>query len=338
MVIQFRKETGPRVSVAKDSYSHYYRGMHYLRKIFIWTCFFAIIFYGIGRIYFQLTDGFSIHLIVSNLNPDERWNTHPLTEYEYQKLSSILDQEFHYLGKGCQSYAFGSEDGKYVLKFFKYKKFLPKPYLKYFTCIPSVNRVYQKKALQKQQLLDEIFTSWMISYEHLSEESGVAYIHLNKSENLQLPIHIRDKMGWLYRLEADQMEFMVQHKAEMLCTALDRLMAGSKLEQAKAIIDDLVNIMMSEYARGFGDLDHALMQNTGVVDGKPVHVDVGQFVYREEFKDLNIAHQQLYNNTYLFRLWLRKHYPELADYTDEKVVSVIGSEKFPNMKHQLRVN
>src|SRR5689334_8640410 len=36
------------------------------------------------------------------------------------EVVSILEQPFHYLAKGGQSYVFGSSDGKYVLKLFRF--------------------------------------------------------------------------------------------------------------------------------------------------------------------------------------------------------------------------
>src|SRR5437868_4094151 len=77
--------------------------------------------YGGGRLYFYLTDGFAIENITSQYPYDVKRETRSITQAEQQQIHSILSQKFSYLGKGCQSYVFVSEDDNYVLKFFKYQ-------------------------------------------------------------------------------------------------------------------------------------------------------------------------------------------------------------------------
>ena len=86
---------------------------------------FAISLYGLGRLYYAVTDGFTIENITSSLPFDESLETRPLNEEEKTLVDLILDQKFTYLGKGCQSYVFLSEDQQYVLKFFKYQRYKP---------------------------------------------------------------------------------------------------------------------------------------------------------------------------------------------------------------------
>lgn len=80
----------------------------------------------------------------------------------------------------------------------------------------------------------------------------------------------------------------------------------------------------SEYRRGLADNDHALMQNTGVSQGNPVHIDVGQFVFNEEVKKSAVSHQELFTKTYKFKLWLRENYPELGEYLEQQLLLDLG--------------
>ena len=68
------------------------------------------------------------------------------------------------------------------------------------------------------------------------------------------------------------------------------------------------------------------MQNTGVAQGKPVHIDVGQFVFNEAVKQPTVFHQELFTKTYKFKLWLRINYPELGEYLETELRQIIGSE------------
>ena len=61
--------------------------------------------------------------ISSNRQPNPAWDVHVLTDEEHRELDGALAQQYHYLACGNQAFAFLSEDGRYVLKFFKQKLF-----------------------------------------------------------------------------------------------------------------------------------------------------------------------------------------------------------------------
>jgi hypothetical protein len=171
-----------------------------------------------------------------------------------------------------------------------------------------------------------LFESWKVAFEKLPEESGLIYVHLNKSQDLNKTIVIVDKMGFEHLVNMDQMEFLLQKKALMLCESIKQLMNHNDLNGAKQLLTDLLDMILSEYSRGLADNDHALMQNTGVFQGKPFHIDVGQFVYNEEVKKPEVYKQELFSKTFKFRKWLQKHYPELAEFLNEKLLKIIGED------------
>jgi hypothetical protein len=260
--------------------------------------------YGGGRLYFALTDGFTVGNISSEWTYDPRWETHLLSDEEKGLIEKALDQPYKYLGKGCQSYVFASEDGKYVIKFFKYQRFRTQSWLKPFTIVPPIGAYADRKAKEKRMRLDGLFWSWWAAFELFPKETGVVYVHLNKTHDLQKQLVISDKLGIKHTLNLDNTEFMVQWRAEMLCTAIDKLMAQGEGVKAKAIIDRLVDIVMSEYRQGYADNDHALMQNTGVLEGRPVHIDVGQLIHNDIVKDPDIYKKELHCKAFIFVGWV----------------------------------
>jgi len=302
-----------------------------------WFVFVALLLvaYGSSRLYYRVTGGFTIGNISSNFAYDARWQTSALTPAEKSLVDAITSQEFSYLGKGCQSYVFASQDDQYVLKFFKYQRFRPQAFLDYFAFIPAMDRYRLGKIDKKQKKLESVFASWKIAYDYLKDESGLIYVHLNKTHDLNKQLIIADKMGFKYTLNLDQMEFMIQKKADMFCSYIDKLMQNNEVKKAKDLLDDTIALIMSEYRRGLADNDHALMQNTGVYQGKPFHIDVGQFVLNEEAKTLAFQKQQLFNKTYKFRIWLHKNHPELALYLEKQLKEFIGEEEFSILKPQL---
>ncbi|WP_052436051.1 hypothetical protein [Neochlamydia sp. EPS4] len=295
-------------------------------KFFILFSLFIICAYSAGRLYYALTGGFTIGNISSNLSYNEKWVTPPLSSSEKEDLHQILSQKFRYLGKGCQSYVFASEDGLYVLKFIKYQRFRPQAWLDYFASIPFVNRYRLAKIEKKHNKLNMLFTSWKIAYEHLKPETGLVYVHLNKSHDLKKSLTIYDKLGFAHQLNMDEMEFLLQKRATMLCSTINNFVTNNQVDEAKKLIDNLLKMILSEYQRGYADNDHALMQNTGAIGTAPFHIDVGQFVVNLNISDPTVYKQELFSKTFKFRLWLAKHHPELKTYLDKHLLEIIGPE------------
>lgn len=296
---------------------------------------FLSVCYGLGRLYFQLTGGFTLSNISSNFAYQPDWEVRPLSEQENKQLDKALSQSYSYLGKGCQSYVFESQDGKYVIKFFKYQRFRIQPWITYFPPLPAMVQYRKEKEQKKWIKLDGFVKSWKLAFEHLKPETGLVYVHLNKTSHLNKNLIIYDKMGWKHELDLDHMEFCIQFKADMLCNRLKALKRENDLNGSKQLIDNLLALILSEYARGLADNDHALMQNTGVFDGKPIHIDVGQFVMTDLIKDPAYLNVELYTKFYKFHLWLKENDPVLANYLDGRLAEIIGSD-YATMKPQWR--
>lgn len=304
-------------------------------KWFVIVAALCLAIYGAGRLYYKVTDGFTIGNIVSTLSYQEKWAITPLSNSEKKQVSEILSQPYRYVGKGCQSYVFLSQDGDYVLKFVKYQRFRPQAWLDYFQWVPGINPIRLYKIQKKEKKLDMLFDSWKIAYENLKEETGLVYVHLNKTKDFHQPVVIFDKLGFQHEVDIDDMEFLIQKKAQMLCPALEEMMAAHQEKEAVRLIDQLLAMILFEYARGFADNDHALMQNTGVLDGRPIHIDAGQFVKNEEVKKSEVFKQELFSKTFKFHKWLQKRYPSLAEHLQSRLVEIIGSE-FYSLKPQVK--
>lgn len=289
--------------------------------------------YGGIRLYFNLTGGFTTENIVFHPLSDSRWEIRTLFDEEQELVDSILAQKFTYLGKGCQSYVFLSEDGNYVIKFFKYQRFKVSPIIKTLSFLPVVNEYYLKKVEKKKNKLENLYSSWKIAFEELQPETGLLFVHLNQTTHLNKTLTIYDKLGIKHHLNLDRTEFLIQKRASMLCSHIDGLMELGKIRESKEFLTKIIALILSEYRRGYADNDHALMQNTGVLEGNPIHIDVGQFVKDEQAKNPDFYKQELFNKTYKFRKWLQKKYPELATDLEQKLYQTIGERFFSMQPH-----
>ncbi len=303
-------------------------------KLFLLFAVLVILAYGGGRLYYAVTAGFVESNIMYDIPKNPRWNTSPLSSSEKESLKTILSQPFTYLAKGCQSYVFSSKDGQYVIKFFKFQRFRPQAWLDNFAFIPLVDSYRLKKIEKKRRKLENVLNSWKLAYEELQPETGVVYVHLNKTAEIDQELIAYDKMGFEHRLQLGGIEFMLQKKTEMLCPTLVKYRDNGDLTRAKELIDKLFAMLLSEYERGLADNDHALMQNTGVYNNQPIHIDVGQFVKNPVVTDTQIRNQELFNKTWKFRIWLQENYPAIADYTKLRLKEIIG-DSFDEMKPNL---
>lgn len=292
--------------------------------------------YGASRLYYQLTDGFSLQNITSSFKHDDRWVTHPLSADEKELVDAILSQDFHYLGKGCQSYVFESADGKYVIKFFKYQRYKQADWVKQFDFIPSVHKHRLSRNAHKQRKLEGVFKSWVVAFNHAKEETGLIYVHLNKTEGLGKKVTIIDKMNRKHPIDIDQYEFLIQKKGVMLTSYLNSLIQEGKEDKAKDFLDTLVRQILGEYQRGVADNDPALMQNTGVIDDAPLHLDVGQFDFAPKYAEKSIYEPEIYQKLYKFRRWLMAEHPSLGKHLDAVLLREFGGEFFripPNPRY-----
>lgn len=296
-----------------------------MKKILFFILF-ALACYGANLLYYELTDGFKVSNIESDFSYDSRFDTRPLSPIEKEGVAKILDQKFTYLGKGCQAYVFASEDGQHVLKFFKYQRYRIKPWVEFFSFIPFVENHKQKRIAHKKAKLERFFKGWEVAFDDLQKETGLIYVHLNKTHDLNQQVVIVDKMGYEHSLDIDKYEFLIQKRAVMFTDEIARLEKDNQEPAAKALITAFIQQLLSEYQRGLVDTDHAIMQNTGVYQGQPIHIDVGQFTRNPEMRNPSVYTYDLFNKTYKFRQWLREHYPKLADFTDKTVYAIIGPE------------
>ena len=302
-----------------------------LRSLF-WFMTVAVALYALGRLYYATTGGFTIGNITHPLPYNSSWaiSFHPSEEQAF--INQVVTTPYHYLGKGCQAYVFESSDGQYVMKFPKYQKFRPTIWLDAFSFIPFIDNMRHNKVISKKKKLESMFVGWKIAFENLNEESGVVYLHLNKTAYLNKKLLLIDKIGIKHTLNLDDYEFMIQRKASLLCPTIKEMMAVNKTEETKALLDTLLYMILNEYKQGFADNDHALMQNTGIYKGKPIHIDVGQFVRNLSVKNSPTYHQEIFNKTWKFRNWLEAHYPELAKHLHGRLEEIIGKENLLNMK------
>lgn len=203
------------------------------------------------------TDGFRTEKTYMDFPSEKRWEiqTPPLKD-------SLLMQTFDYLGSGAQFYAFLGEDKKTVLKLFKHYHLGPPS--KILRKIPLFSS-WRKNILRKRkERVDSLYSSALIAYKDLRQETGVLCVKLVETQNVYPTITLYDKIGVMHTLDLNKAPFVLQKKAD-------------KLPEGPLIQDAISQVINARLKKGIHNSDPPIERNLGILDGKVVEIDIGSF-------------------------------------------------------------
>ncbi|MGE5196844.1 MAG: hypothetical protein ACM3JI_05900 [Anaerolineae bacterium] len=279
--------------------------------------FLSLIFF-VERFCHHETAGFRLSKIQSDLAFDPRWEVH-LNEEEKQQVQTILDQPFYFLGSGGQCYAFLSQDGSFVLKFFKHQHMRQHSLLNRIALVGFFERLRQQIVNARKKRLEYIFGSCKMAYECLKEETGLIAIHLNKTSYLKKQLTLLDKLGIAHQVRIDEVEFVLQRKADLVYTTLSRLMESNNISSAKNCLDSLLELIVKRCKNGVADRDPIIKRNFGFIGEQAIEIDLGSFIEDPFLKKPYAYKKDLFYQTIKLRHWLKRHYPPLSSHLEEQL-------------------
>lgn len=286
--------------------------------------------FALARIYYHLTDDFRLSNITYEIAPRHEWTSESPKGEQKTFIDSLLAQKFYYIGKGAQSYAFGSTDGKYVLKFFKFKHLRPSFWLDILPPMAGLQEYRDKQYQRKERKLEGVFFGYRLAFKMHKQESGLLYIHLNTTVGLFPTVAVFDKAGWEHKIPLDDVVFIIQDHAETARSVIHNLLKAGDLEAANKKIDSIFDLYLSEYHKGIFDNDHGVMRNVGFVGEQPIHLDVGKLKRNESIKepanyavDLSLVGNRMAG-------WLAKNepddFPALKSHIETKISLITGKQ------------
>lgn len=303
------------------------------RSLFLKLLVIAVIglgLFGLTRFYFRLTDDFRLANITYEMPYRQAWEVPPMTVEEHQQFDQILKQKFYYVGKGAQSYAFKSADDKYILKFFKFKHLKPSIFVDLLPSIGFLKAYKEKQIERKNRLLNSVFDGYRLAYDVHAIETGLIYIHLNKSNNLNKTVILKDKIGLESSIDLDKVPFILQEKVKTTRTVMTELMNDNNIPIVEQRIKQIFDLYLLEYSKGIYDRDHGVMHNTGFVGDKPVHLDVGKLTKDDRMKEKEYYKPDLLLIVNKFNVWFKanypQHYPTLKAYMDSQMQAIFSHE------------
>jgi hypothetical protein len=235
----------------------------------------------------RFTYGFRVakmHLIFPH---HAEWETEP-----NESVNEILQQPFHFIGKGAQCYVFESKDGLYVIKLFRYDQ-------------PRID----EKVIR-------LFDACKIAYDSLQEETGLVYIHLNPTPMGLPPLRCTDAIGRRYKFCLDKTRFAVQKKAKAFRETLEE--AKQNPVEMKKRIDEFLALLQSRAAKGVINTDPQLSRNFGFLENRAIEFDFGSYRFSPEID--RKSEMKRYTNR--LRGWLKGHASEWVAYLDSQMEEV----------------
>jgi hypothetical protein len=275
--------------------------------------------YGFNRLQNRLTDGFSVEGIRSPLTYDPNWSIAPLDASQQDLIHHILQQKFHYLAKGTQSFVFLSEDGQYILKFFKQRHLRNPWYSHLMSHLPVADRYVDKKIQRRESKREKIFSGCKLAYEEMQEDTGVLYVHLNPSTDLTGQLHLIDKLNRSYAVDPNELAFYVQRRGTPLYVAFTQFRDRQDLAGAQEALRRLFAYLVDRSQRGILDRDPAYAQNLGFLGTRAGNLDVGNLTKDPLVKNRVEYKRRIQEHLVDLRGWLIDHYPELVSTYDESL-------------------
>lgn len=257
----------------------------------------------------RLSGGFRLEKIKLDFPYHPEWES-PLDP----KIRDILSQRFNYLNRGSQSYVFISEDGKYVIKFFRFD--LRPAFVKSFfnSLFPS-----KKKKVDFNTKVNHLFEACKMANDRAAFETGIVYLHINQTA-LDLPVlFCKDALRRKYHIPLDRYRFVVQKKVETFTEAFEKARQEKNPFAMPNWIDSILELVLARSKKGLHNSDPNLSRNLGFFEGRAVEIDFGNYCNcldlcqpEQRMKEIGRFYKPL-------RHWLQEHAPEWIGYLDDRM-------------------
>lgn len=166
--------------------------------------------------------------------------------------------------------------------------------------------------------IQRTFDSIRLAFGELKEETGLIYLHLNPTEHLQRQLMIYDACGIRHQIDLDSAKFFLQKCALPLERHFSQLKEKKADAEAKKSIDSLIELLITRCKKGFADRD-IVNRNFGYIQTQAIEIDSGSFLRNERMHDPLVYKQEIFYATLELKDWLKKNYPEMADYLEDRV-------------------
>jgi hypothetical protein len=285
---------------------------------------FPLLLMGGGLFFCCRPTGFSVDKIASRLSYNPRWEIEAITEKQRELLvQNIFPQTYYYLASGNQCYAFVSEDRQYVLKFFKMQSLFPRGWLDSFP-LSLLQSLGIRDEPSNQLFSERIFANYKDAYETFREETGLIYIHLNKTREFKSKVTLVDSKGKKSVVDLDSMEFIVQKRATKIFDHFKALLDENKLDDLRASIHSFLQLIALKCEKGFVDQDLIIRTNFGFIDNGAIQFDCATLTRDASMKYPLNFRKEILEAAERLDIWARENSPDITLFIQEEAQRLIN--------------
>jgi len=251
-----------------------------------------LIFIGVERFCYFQTDGFILSKMVLQNTPPPPGPSETLT----------------FIGAGKQFYVFETSDHQHVIKFMKFSRRRPLPWLEKLPLFRN-----SRYLAQRAKRLYDIEYSSKLALQHLSSEAALASYQL--PQNLILI----DKLNIAHSVDTAQTKYIVQKKASPFTTYFNQ-----NPPLAQTLISSYIKTVASQCKKGICNLD-LIDRNYGVVDNQIILMDIGSLLANPKLHTQADIQQEIFFELLPLRQWLQNHHAHHIFYFDQALREIISS-------------
>ncbi|MCE5294336.1 MAG: hypothetical protein LLF94_06950 [Chlamydiales bacterium] len=275
--------------------------------------------------YYWTSDGFSVSKIKNTFPVTSEWQLSPPSTKEQKQIHAICAQEFRYLGKGSQVYAFISEDRQYVLKLFKCYHLKPVDWIARLPLPEAIAKMRDTALDKRYKKIDTSLKSYKIASQSLKDECGLISLEIVPTPVLDQEVVLFDKLGRKHTINLGDYGYILQKRADLVYPRLSYWIANNDLESAKKAIHSMIALIVQRSRKGIQDSDPDLHKNAGLIGTTAIFIDLGSFHANKEAKNEEVYMQDINKITNRLREWLEKQSPELHQYLLQEIKSASSS-------------
>jgi hypothetical protein len=225
-------------------------------------------------------------------------------------LLPLLNQPFHYYNHGNQCFAFLSEDGQYILKFFKYVDHASPAWTSKLPLLNCFKPFRQRKIEKIAWKRDRDFQGYQIAFDRFRTETGLLCLHLHATQNTFPSITLYDKLNIVHTLDLNNTPFILQKRAVPIYQQFSTWIKNGDIDKVKRGITDLASLCAQRISKNIFDDDVHFYSNFGFIGETPIQIDPGHFVLNTS------SSAELPSLLIELKEWFSKNYPPLVSYVE----------------------
>jgi len=279
---------------------------------------------GVGKVWYWRTNGFSVARL-------HGWTQTLEGVWWDEEAESIIAQDFHYLGRGRQAFAFVSNDGQYVIKFPRGDICKLPFWLRALPLEKRRQRQISRKAAREQCVLQ----SARLAMEELKDATALIAMNFSpqttheKLPNKKIPntcVRIIDKAGRSFQIPLATTYFILQRKKQLFRDVIEEAAARDGLVGVEKVLDDLFANILERTKKGILNRDGSFLRNYGFDEKGAYQTDVGSF-YKVENEPMQAVYlRSMALSVKPIRRWMKKKHPEWVEILDQKQECFLNNE------------